>query len=355
MTSTNRYLPPDTVNALLNELGDAMPLITIGKSVNGLPIYGLKLGQGKTKVLLWSQMHGNESTTTRAIMGLLGDFKAGKHSEILNQLSLYIIPQLNPDGAKAYTRYNANAVDINRDAVALTQPESLALKNVFDQFQPHFCFNLHGQRTIFAAGKNGKPATLSFLSPAADDSKVITAARLKAMQLIAAINDSLQQDIPGHIGRYDDTFNINCVGDLFTSLDVPTILFEAGHYPEDYDRDKTLKFIRNAIIIALNSIAEENYFHFSVQQYQNIPENSKDYVDVIIEGVTIKEGDKIYNDQLLAVQHQEVLIDNKILFQPKCVAYGKKLDLIGHQKLSITELKINTLIDFEVEKTIEIF
>jgi hypothetical protein len=41
--------------------------ITIGKSVLGKPIYKLEFGAGKTKILMWSQMHGNESTTTKGL------------------------------------------------------------------------------------------------------------------------------------------------------------------------------------------------------------------------------------------------------------------------------------------------
>ena len=104
-----------------------------------------------------------------------------------------IIPQLNPDGSSAYTRFNRNNIDLNRDALDLSQPESIALNEVFKSFSPDFCFNLHGQRSIFAAGKRGKPATLSFV-PAADDKKVLPA-RIKAMQLIALINNDLQKFI----------------------------------------------------------------------------------------------------------------------------------------------------------------
>jgi hypothetical protein len=56
-----------------------------------------------------------------------------------------------------YTRLNANEVDLNRDSQNLTQPESKVLREIFDLFQPHYCFNLHDQRTIFGVS-TGKPA-----------------------------------------------------------------------------------------------------------------------------------------------------------------------------------------------------
>ena len=68
------------------------------------------MGTGSTKVLMWSQMHGNESTTTKSLLDLLRFLNT--NPDWLDNLQLSIIPILNPDGAKAYTRVNANQVDL---------------------------------------------------------------------------------------------------------------------------------------------------------------------------------------------------------------------------------------------------
>ena len=86
LTSKNRYLPPKTVNGLLKGFENFQSLQTIGKSVNCLPIYGLKVGNGPIRVLLWSQMHGNESTATRAVLDILDCFNSSKETEILKNL-----------------------------------------------------------------------------------------------------------------------------------------------------------------------------------------------------------------------------------------------------------------------------
>ena len=57
------------------------------------------------------------------------------------------------------------------------------------------------------------------------------------------MHQELEKYIPGQLGRFDDSFNINCTGDYFTSLGIPTVLFEAGHYQDDYERDEVRKFI----------------------------------------------------------------------------------------------------------------
>ena len=55
-----------------NDLLDT--LTTIGSSAQGKPIYSYHKGNGPFKVLMWSQMHGNESTSTNmyTLIGLAG-------------------------------------------------------------------------------------------------------------------------------------------------------------------------------------------------------------------------------------------------------------------------------------------
>ena len=112
-----------------------------------------------------------------------------------------------------------------------------------------------------------------FLSPAANQERGITDARTKAMQLIACIHKSLQEYIPGQIGRYNDTFNPNCVGDRFTSLGVPTVLYESGHHGLDYDRNFTKEVTVKALISGLQSIASRDYLKQSIDNYNLIPQN----------------------------------------------------------------------------------
>ena len=355
MISKERYLSAHKWDLFLRALPNKLPTSVVGYSVLNQPIYAHIIGKGPKKVLLWSQMHGNETTTTRALFDLFMYLFTVKASSILERLTLMIIPQLNPDGANDYSRLNNNGVDLNRDAKVLSQPESIALKFAFDSFSPNFCFNLHGQRSIFSAGKMGKPAILSFLSPAADDERSLTPARIKSMQLIVAIYESLKNDIPQSIGRYDDTFNSNCFGDRFTSLGVPTLLYEAGHYELDYNRNFTKKIILKALIVALNALCNNQYLNQSVDQYDQIPENQKDYVDLIIKNVIINTNKGIFVNQELALQYKEEKKGDAISFIPTCYSFSKKLDLLAHRVLDADKLLTAKEVYFAPQKTIDIF
>ncbi|NNC49069.1 MAG: peptidase M14 [Flaviramulus sp.] len=326
----HRYITNKHIESLIIKLAPKVKFDTIGTSVLNKPIYGLKIGNGDKRILMWSQMHGNESTTTKALFDLLNTFlkEDGGLNHILSSCTLYIIPILNPDGAELYTRLNANQVDLNRDAQNLTQPESNTLRSAFETFQPHFCYNLHGQRTIFSVGNTNKPATLSFLAPAQDKECDITPNRKVAMEVIGVINNVLQPLIPGQIGIYDDAFNLNCVGDTFQSENVPTILFEAGHYPNDYEREITREYIYTSYLASLDYIAQTDIKGDNYKSYYNIPENGKCFYDVIIRNA-------YHNDILkdIGIQYQEKLENNKIKFIPKVDKIENLSNFFGHMEI----------------------
>ncbi|CAM4308199.1 M14 metallopeptidase family protein [Zobellia roscoffensis] len=329
---SGRYVVNGQVLDFIEENRDSLSIKTIGKSVQGREIKSIQLGSGSQKILMWSQMHGNESTTTKAVLDFVNFLNKESSSalQILNSCTLLIIPILNPDGAEAYTRINANEIDLNRDAQNRSQPESVVLRDVFDSFQPDYCFNLHDQRTIFNVGRTPMPATVSFLAPAHDAERSISKTRGVSMQLIVAMNNLLQEMIPGQVGRYDDAFNANCVGDSFQMLNVPTILFESGHYPEDYERERTREYIFHAICKAVVTIAENNIDTFEQDNYFEIPENGKLFFDVLIKNAQIIDLE-LTNGDSIGVLYTEVLKDNKVAFEPRIEKKGSLEGYYGHK------------------------
>ena len=324
-TLQGRYITYQKIEAFLKDFDQT----EVGASKNGTPISAIKIGNGPIKILMWSQMHGNESTSTKGIMDVFYFLKS--HSTLLKPFTIQLLPMLNPDGALAYSRANANDVDLNRDATQHSQPETKALFEVYDTFQPHYCFNLHDQRTIF--GVKNHPCMLSYLAPAADADKSITAARKLAMGVVGYINKVLQQYIPNHVGRYDDTYNPNCVGDCFQSKGTPTILFECGQSGQDYGRQLTRKWFSVSVLGALNCIAN-NLHQYAV--YKNIPEVEKSYVDILIHNIPSD------NTQIsMAFQYEEKLTAGKISFVP-----------ILHKKGDLSHLNAYKIIDLIKYKNI---
>jgi hypothetical protein len=322
-----RYITLMDIEPLLSKFQTKV----IGKSVLGKPIYKYEIGTGKIRVFMWSQMHGNESTTTKALF----DFFNVIHSQeeigvkLLQEFTFCFLPMVNPDGAELYTRENANKVDLNRDSVDLSQPESQLLRKTFEDFKPDFCYNLHDQRTIFGAGNEGKVATVSFLAPAFNENREINDVRAKAMNVIVAMNEELQNHIPNQVGRFDDGFNINCIGDMFTSLNVPTILFEAGHYQEDYYREYTRKMIFIALISGLKHIYENDVVDNEIAKYLSISQNNIVFYDFFYKNIKINyDGKEIITN--FAAQYKEELIDGNIQLNAYIAEIGELKGKFGH-------------------------
>ena len=323
-----RFITLEHINPLLKKYEEVFDISSIGVSELGKDIPLIKIGGGNKKVLAWSQMHGNETTTTKSIFDFLKfltqkDLFQDEISDFLYNYTLHIIPILNPDGAASYIRENSNLIDLNRDAQDLSQKESKLLTEVFKIIKPDLCLNLHGQRTIFGL-ESGLPATISFLSPASNVEREVTPSRIEAMELIAKMNFVLQEHILGQVGRYDDSFNSNCFGDAFQMKDVPVILFEAGHCKNDYKREKTREYVFYSLL-ALFGIIETG--EVGAKDYFSIPENKKNFRDIIIRNVRFKEEDEPFS---LVIQYKEKLSDGKIRLVPKLDSVGVLEDLFGH-------------------------
>ena len=306
----------------------------IGQSVLGKPIYKLQFGTGKTKILMWSQMHGNEATTTKALFDFINFLHSNtkESNAVLDNFTFCMLPMLNPDGAKLYTRENANEIDLNRDAQNLSQPESVVLRKTFETFQPYYCYNLHDQRTIYGAGDNGDSATVSFLAPAFNENRDINEVRIKAMNVIVAMNTTLQQFIPNQVGRFDDSFNLNCVGDTFQYLNVPTILFEAGHFANDYEREITRKYIFIALVSGIKFLHENDIVLNEIGDYLKIPQNKVVFYDFVYKNVKINydNNEKIIN---FAAQFKEVLNNGKVTFEAEIAQVDNLENYFGHVEI----------------------
>lgn len=355
-----RYLTLEAILPILKKHNANNQVKHVGNSVQERPIYTYQIGTGKTKIFLWSQMHGNESTTTKALLDFINLLNSETElaKMLLESFIFLAIPILNPDGAYLYTRENANKVDLNRDAQDLTQPESLVLRGVFEVFQPDYCFNLHDQRTIFGVADSGKPATVSFLAPSYNEERDINATRLDAIRVINNINNVLQNYIPGQVGRFDDSFNINCIGDTFQSLGVPTILFEAGHFPDDYLREETRKYIFISLLVSFTTLSENDIVDNEISQYLNIPQNKVVFYDFMYKNIKINyDGNEIITN--FAVQYKEELIDGKVNFKAYIAAIENLDSYFGHYEFDAQGAlysdnqdnlpKINQIADFSLD------
>ncbi|MDC9723371.1 MAG: M14 family zinc carboxypeptidase [Urechidicola sp.] len=314
----------------------------LGYSTNGIPIHKIKIGNGPKRILIWSQMHGNESTGTKALFDLFKFLADSSHNSkiiksILETCTLICIPMLNPDGAINYTRENAVNIDLNRDAVDKKGVESNLLRNLLDSFNPHFCFNLHDQRTLFNVSGFENPATISFLAPSEDITRKVTKGRTETMSVIVAMNDLLQKAIPNHIGRYTDEFYPTATGDNFQKLGHNTILIEAGHFPNDYEREITRKYNFFAMLQGIYFLSITNDYN-NYHSYFDIPNNDKFFFDIIYINAKTKESNDLTD---IGVLFKYKIINNKLVRYVHIEKTGDLNYFYAHSKIDLKGKLLN--------------
>lgn len=316
---THRRFKHETVERLVQSLAAPFRVETAGASIEGRNIYQVSIGTGPVKVLLWSQMHGDESTATMALMDMFNFFKADDQfdplrRQLLKELTIVFIPMLNPDGAERFIRRNALGVDLNRDALRLQSPEAQLLKRVRDELQADWGFNLHDQSRYYAAGPNPNTATISFLAPAYNYEKEVNKIRGRSMQLIGLMNQTLQKYIPGKVARYNDDFEPRAFGDNIQKWGTSTILIESGGLADDPEKQEIRKLNFLVIMSALEAIAARRYETTDRSIYESIPFNdSGAFLDLCLREVQIERNGNWYTVDI-GIRRDETIVNGESVY-----------------------------------------
>jgi Zinc carboxypeptidase len=248
-----------------------------GFSNQNREIYQMEWGAGRTKVFLWSQMHGDEPTATSALIDMFSFLQKNRDKDWVKRmhdtLTIRAVPMLNPDGADAYQRRNAQGIDINRDALDLQTPEARLLKRLRDEWSPEIGFNLHNQQALTTAGRSDKQAAISLLVVYGDAAKTTSFGQERNKRITSAMVIALENFMRGYIGRYDDEFTPTAFGDNFSAWGTPTILIETGQL---WGKDEMFLVKMNfvAILTALNALADGSEKNFTGVNYESLPENT---------------------------------------------------------------------------------
>ncbi|WP_241046552.1 M14 family zinc carboxypeptidase [Pseudoxanthomonas sp. LH2527] len=263
----------------------------IGRSVEDRPLRHVRWGNGKTSVLLWSQMHGDESTASMALADLfrfLGEHPDDPRVKALQaNTTLHVFPIVNPDGAARFQRRNAQGIDLNRDARMLATPEARTLKSLFDQVKPMYGFNLHDQRVGYRAGDSDRGTAIALLSPPYNHAADVNDVRTRAIEVAGVIRIALEPYLAGHIARWDETFDPRAFGDLTTQWGASTVLIEAGGIEGDVQKQRLRKLYFLGLVAALDSIATGSHAGVPHALYRDLPENGDVWPDLVLRGGTL--------------------------------------------------------------------
>lgn len=336
-----RYILPEAYHARLQAL--SLEKEVVGHSFEGRIISTYTIGGGARKVLIWSQMHGNEPTGTLSMLDILSNYSADLTK--LQDLTIYYLPILNPDGALHFTRRNAQELDINRDARDLQTPEARLLMNLIKRLKPELCLNLHDQRTCFSAGEGSTPAVFAVLAPSAGNEQPTNEARKKAIGLLnAALSDLLPNE---NISRFTDEFYPTAFGDWLQGQGYSNILLEAGGRYADKYRYESRALMGKCILSLLISFNQNNFQESAA--YEALPLNKERLEDVIFRNVVWRIEGQSWRGHL-SVRRTESVADGTIVYGIKLVDQGDLAHKGCHVEV-LEEIELNAILQPESDLT----
>jgi hypothetical protein len=277
----------DEVRALAARHPGRVRVEEAGRSTEGRPIRLLTVGRGDRRVLLWSQMHGDEPSATPALLDVLDTLLSGVPGSeaILDRLTLLVVPMLNPDGALRYVRRNAQGIDVNRDALVLATPEGRVLKAVRDRYGPEIGFNLHDQNRRTTVGETGVLATIALLAVSGDAQGTLTPGRARAKRVASLVARTLEPYAPGGVSRYDEDWNPRAFGDNLTAWGTPVVLIESGGVPPGRPLSDLTRLDYVALLVVLDALARDDAAGEDPAVYEGLKRNADGlFVDVLLAG-----------------------------------------------------------------------
>lgn len=153
-------------------------VVIFGQSVEERDLTAYRFGNGARAVLLVGAVHGGFEGHTSQLMESVAAHVRANPSELPPDITLWIVPMLNPDGVARGRilegRFNANAVDLNRNwpcgwqsvayfrdmqvsagAQPLSEPETQALSDLIIAIQPAASLFFHAAAAAVYSGTCG--------------------------------------------------------------------------------------------------------------------------------------------------------------------------------------------------------
>jgi len=208
-----------------------MGLTSIGRSVQGRNLWMVTLGTGAPKrVFYLCRQHGHEPASTEGALDFMTELvKADDDTMPANYLktvTVYVVPMANPDGSEAFLRHNAHDVDLNRDWIKRTQPETRALYAEISRLHPDLMTDQHELypndtrpdfAEVVAVGSGTAPSVIT----ASLDAQAAVSGLMQA-EGFPIISHTITDTHPARLAHRFNSIK----------LGVPTVLFETNRLTE---------------------------------------------------------------------------------------------------------------------------
>ena len=133
-----------------DEKSDLIKCEVLTKSVEGKELFaiyfskdGFGKDESKIKVLIFAQQHGNEQSGKEGALLLINELLKPENQYLFDKIDFVLVPQMNPDGSEKNQRRNGNSMDLNRNHLILTEPETIGLHKLFNKFLFEVTMDVH--------------------------------------------------------------------------------------------------------------------------------------------------------------------------------------------------------------------
>jgi hypothetical protein len=134
----------------VDEKSDLIKSEVIAKSVEGKELFAVYFSKddfgkddSKVKVLVFAQQHGNEQSGKEGALLLINELLKSENQYLFDKIDFVLVPQMNPDGSEKNQRRNGNGMDLNRNHLILTEPETVGLHNLFNKYLFEVTMDVH--------------------------------------------------------------------------------------------------------------------------------------------------------------------------------------------------------------------
>jgi hypothetical protein len=134
----------------VDEKSDLIKNEVIAKSVEGKELFAVYFSKdsfgkdgSKVRVLIFAQQHGNEQSGKEGALLLINELLKPENLYLFDKIDFVLVPQMNPDGSEKNQRRNGNNMDLNRNHLILTEPETIGLHKLFNKYLFEVTMDVH--------------------------------------------------------------------------------------------------------------------------------------------------------------------------------------------------------------------
>jgi len=134
----------------VDEKSDLIKSEVLTESVEGRELFaiyfsknGFVKDESKIKVLIFAQQHGNEQSGKEGALLLINELLKPENQYLFDKIDFVLVPQMNPDGSEKNQRRNGNTMDLNRNHLILTEPETIGIHKLFNKYHFEVTMDVH--------------------------------------------------------------------------------------------------------------------------------------------------------------------------------------------------------------------